>query len=331
MAELRQSERILKILQWLSAGNRMTTADLQYRLDNDVSIRTIQRDMELISGSLPLQVEKGKGNQNTWMLDRRTLSFIPSFLESNEYLAAVILKQNLKIFQHTTFQKEVNALLKKLNQLVPEEIFEVSDLMNVYDHFTVGEYDYSDLGFSIEEIFKAIQGRHPCKVVYQALGMSEPKGYLITPAKIFQYRGALYVAGYIHAYKKFIALKLSRLRDIEISEEVDSDIPEFDTNLFREGKFGLFSTETADRIIVRFDKDAAPHISGRQWHPSQTLASQQDGSVIVELVLGITPELESWILSWVPYVQILEPNALRHRITDRLSEGLKILESSGNS
>ncbi|MFC1481595.1 helix-turn-helix transcriptional regulator [Candidatus Neomarinimicrobiota bacterium] len=327
MAEISQIRRILRIMQLLSAGHRISTDDLQHRFEG-VSMRTLQRDMSTIrSAGIPLQIDKGLGNQNYYTLDRRALSFIPSFIKYDEYLAALVLKANLGIFSETNFQSEIDALLEKLEQLVPDDVYDVLTDMNVYDNFTVGEYDYSGLDLQFGDIFNAIIGKRSCRVAYQGLGSPYAKKFEIVPVKIFQYNGALYLAGFIHKYDKFITLNFSRIQKIDVSENSNTEIPRFDVDQFRKGMFGLFQDENIEHVILHFDRDAAPHIIGRIWHPTQIITGTDDHGQKLEMDVGISPELISWIMSWVPMVNVIKPDDLVRKVRNTLVEGLEMVDA----
>src|SRR6056297_3476708 len=119
-----QINRLIRILQILSSGKSITINELYDRFDQKVSKRTLQRDMLTLSdANIPIISEKGDGNENIWSFAPHFKSFIPIPLGLNEYLAANILKENLKIFQDTPFDQEVSSLIDKVEQIVPEDIY----------------------------------------------------------------------------------------------------------------------------------------------------------------------------------------------------------------
>ncbi|MBT6011145.1 MAG: hypothetical protein HOG80_07105, partial [Candidatus Marinimicrobia bacterium] len=124
MSDFTQIERILRIIQILSSGTRLTTAALVRRFDDQVPLRTLQRDLNKIASSgIPVRSKKTTANENEWFLDSSFRSFIPQTLGLNEYLAAHMLKENLKVFRSTEFSIEIDSLLKKIEQIVPEDVF----------------------------------------------------------------------------------------------------------------------------------------------------------------------------------------------------------------
>jgi len=73
-----------------------------------------------------------------------------------------------------------------------------------------------------------------------------------------------------------------------------------------------------ERIEIEFDVRIAGHIRARDWHPSQRLRTDVDGSV--RLTLDIRPDqpLRSWILSFGPLARVVAPTTLAEQILEEL-------------
>ena len=325
MEEVR-TVRIIKILQWLRAGRRMTTTQICQRFDNEVSIRAIQRDFRLIMASgIPINVAKGTGNENHWSLTREALGFIPSYLKSEEYLTALVLAGYLKVFRGTTIEAEIGTLLKKLEQIVPAGMLYQSAGREIYEDRVVGEFDYSSLSIDLGDILMAILEKRICRVRYKSPGKQRPKTYRVTPVRLFRYEGSLYIHVYILVRKEFIQLKLDRMSGFEVLEDRYHALPKFDPEIYGEKTFGLYRAKEAYQVTLRFDKQIAPHIDGRIWYAGQEIVKRRDGSLILKMGVGLTPELENWILGWVPHVKIVEPDELRESVGQRLKDGLEAI------
>lgn len=324
MAEEVRAVRVIKILQWLSAGKRMTTSEIRRRFDDQVGIRVIQRDLKLIRQSgIPMIVEKGAGNENHWSLSREVLGFIPAYLKSEEYLAALVLAGQLKVFQGTTIQKEIASVLTKLEQIVPADLLYAGSGLQVYDDHTVGGSDYTSLTIDLGGLLRAILEKRICRVAYKAPGSPRPKINRITPVRLFRYEGSLYINAYNLRRKIFIQLKLDRMKDFQVLEERHHSLPVFDPDAYGEKTFGLYRAEESCQVTLHFDKTIAPHIDGRIWHAGQEMEKPRDGSLVLRMGVGLTPELENWILSWMPHVRVVEPKQLRAAVRKRMEAGLK--------
>ena len=323
MSDLSQIQRLIRILQILSSGRKVTTKELRQRFDDDVSLRTIQRDLLALSDAgIPLISEKTKANENVWFLMSRFRSFIPLPLETNEYLAAHVLKANLKVFEKTPFEEEIKSLLRKIDQIVPEDVFletESDGAENLFENYSAGLFDYSPHGETINNIIFAIVHRTECLVTYHNPYEQKEKTFHIEPEKMVYYSGGLYVIVYMRYYKSFIMLAIQRIRKLELLDKSFPKDHPFDSNEFWKGKFGLFPGEQVE-VKLRFNKDIRHHIEGRTWHPSQSVEIDKRGNLIITKKVGITPELISWILGWRMFVKVLEPEELVEEIKRNVEE-----------
>ena len=278
-----------------------------------------------MASGIPINVEKGTGNENHWILSREALGFIPSYLKSEEYLTALVLAGHLKVFRGTTIEAEIGSLLKKLEQIVPANLLYQSTGLQVYEDTTVGEFDYAAMTIDLGGLLKAILEKRICRVLYRSPRKPRPKTYRVTPVRLFRYEGSLYINAYSLTRKVFIQLKVDRMKKFQVLEERHHALPKFDPEVYREKTFGLYRAAEASQVTLRFDKQIAPHIEGRVWHAGQEMAKQKDGSLVLTMGVGLTPELENWILGWVPHVRILEPGDLRTAVSQRLEAGLKVI------
>ena len=65
---------------------------------------------------------------------------------------------------------------------------------------------------------------------------------------------------------------------------------------------------------VRFRPSAAPFITEREWHETQELEREDDGSVVLAMRVADTLELRRWVLSFGSEAEVLEPESLRVEI-----------------
>lgn len=323
MGELSQIQRLIRILQILSSSRKVTTKELRRRFDDSVSLRTLQRDLIALSeAGIPLVSEKTQANENVWSLMSRFRSFIPLPLETNEYLAAHMLKANLKVFEKTPFEKEIKSLLKKIDQIVPEDVFletESAGAENLFENYSAGLFDYSPHGETINNLISAIVHRIKCKVTYYNPYEQKEKSFHIEPEKMVHYNGGLYVIVYVRYYKSFIMLAIQRIKKLDLLEETFKRDHPFNEKEYWKGKFGLFPGEQVS-VKLKFDKDIGHHIEGRIWHSSQTIESDKKGDLILTMKVGISPELISWVLGWRMFVKVLQPEELVAEIKQNISD-----------
>ena len=69
-------------------------------------------------------------------------------------------------------------------------------------------------------------------------------------------------------------------------------------------------------VKVRFSPTVARYVRESNWHASQKLATEKDGSVLAEFDLGNTEEIMRWIMSFGRHAEVLEPERLRSEIAE---------------
>lgn len=77
------------------------------------------------------------------------------------------------------------------------------------------------------------------------------------------------------------------------------------------------------KVRLLFEPKLVVYITEREWHPSQEFRTHADGRVEMRLETTGRKELIRWILSWMPDVKVLAPESLRHRIMEKLQDGLR--------
>ncbi len=327
MEEFSQIQRLLLIVQQLSLGRSLTTQDLVDRFDSTVSKRTLQRDLNILSeAGIPICSEKGRGNENIWYLDSRFKNFIPIPIEINEYLAAHTLKENLKVFRNTALEKDVKSLLSKIEQIIPNDVFLDSRkgiAESFFEQYSAGLFDYSPHNEIIEILINGILNKKICRVTYFKPTSDSVKSYEIEPVKIVYYSGGLYTIAFIQKHHTYIMLAIQRIQSLELENKPQGQNHTFDEDEFWQGKFGLFPGEQTE-VKLMFTNAIRHHIEGRQWHASQIFEDQSDGSLILSLKVGLSPELMTWILGWGEEVRVLKPLNLKKQIVDHLNNTLKL-------
>ena len=123
---------------------------------------------------------------------------------------------------------------------------------------------------------------------------------------------------YIRRFEKFRLLAIQRIKTFKQMDESYPEEPLFNPELFWKNKFGLFGSEPKD-IILKFNSSIRMHIEGRHWHSSQSVTIEEDGSLLLNLTVGISPELIAWIFSWHENIEVIGPNELRTLIKEKLN------------
>lgn len=116
---------------------------------------------------------------------------------------------------------------------------------------------------------------------------------------------------------------LDRIRTLTVTDEPFEMPEDFRAEDFMRTSFGVFNGKP-QRVRIRFAADVAGYIREKNWHASQKILPQKDGSILFEARVAGTDEIKFWVLSWGAKAQVLLPKSLRDEI---LSEASAMLEN----
>ena len=129
---------------------------------------------------------------------------------------------------------------------------------------------------------------------------------------------AAYVLGYEETYfRDVITLKIERMSGAVLLDETFPEPEGFDPVRALENAWGIMWGRDTTRVRLRFSPQVARRVKESQWHPSQRIEELPDGGCILTLDVAHTLELEPWIRSWGPAVEVMEPEALRQSIASQ--------------
>jgi predicted DNA-binding transcriptional regulator YafY len=317
---LAKTERLIKIWLLLSTNPPgYTIKDLAGRFG--VNIRTIYRDMAALGTDLKVPVYDDKGR---WKIDESHILppirfTLPEAL--NIFLAArLMLRYSHRYDPNTdaTFTKMSLALPPALAQQVRKTMDWMQELPKDEKHLRV-----------LTTVAEAWVTQRMLKIAYQSI-MAEEAGerviepYYIEPAAP---EHDTYVIGYCHLRKEIRTFKIGRIQRAELTHERYTIPPDFDANEFFSsswrvivgGEVKTVTLKTADPEVMRIMEET-------QWHPSQVLKMQKDGSIRMTLKVADTVDFYSWILGWGEKIEVLEPKEVREEVTNTVEKMMKVYQ-----
>ena len=121
------------------------------------------------------------------------------------------------------------------------------------------------------------------------------------------------------AVRMFALLNVTAVTLLDDGFVAQSD---FSLRSFASQSFGVFQERPA-KVAWRFSAKAAPDAREFNFHPTQRLTEQPDGSLIVELEAGGLLEMCWHLVTWGSEVEILKPKRLQRLMEQLLREGLQ--------
>lgn len=295
-----QESRIFKIIYYLLNKGTATAPELAEKFE--VSVRTIYRDMDVISSAgIPIYATQGKGGGITisedFVLDK-------SLLSAKEKEQVLMALQGLIAIE----ENDTGELLSKLGGL-----FQTPDTNWI-------EVDFSNWvrGNKDEDIFnslkKSIFGKNI--VLFEYFGSSkEITKRQVVPLKLIFKSKAWYLYGFCLLRKDYRFFKLTRIRNLQIqSERYPHHIP-VPPAVMKKTRL-----ENTVSVVLKFDKRIAFRIYDEF---ADEVTEDESGSLYVHALLPDGEVLYSYLLSFSDWVEVMEPEDIRRRLKEKLENMYK--------
>lgn len=303
-----------------------TVRDLAAKLE--VSDKTVRRDLEMLAGAgFPLESETGEFGRKHW---RMASSWQPGDIRFTfeEALALYLGRRQLEPLAGTLIWEAAQRAFQKIQATLNDSAVRYIDKIGESFYQTaIGTSDYARHAEIIDQLLVGIEDRRATFITYQSQQATEPVTYDIYPYGITFHRGSLYLVGYAPRHEELRHWKLNRIEAAEATEVRFQRPADFDLRGHFSGSFGVFRGDGAILVRIRFSRDVARYVREANWHASQQLTAQRDGSLIAEFHLSSTVEIKSWVLSFGRHAEVLEPEALRAEIATDLQTALSRYET----
>lgn len=296
-----------------------TVKELAHELS--VSEKTIRRDLERLQYSgIPLRrIEEAYG-RISWKLDRPEGAPPVSFT-FDEAAALHLARRFMEPLAGTYLWQAAQRAFQKLRALLGTDTLRYLEKFAAFFHQTqFGAVDYSQQAELIDHLMIGAEERRAVRIRYQSLKATEPVSYEVHPYGLTYHRGALYLVGMAPRHKQIRHWKVRRIAAADLSDRSFRVPADFDIHQHFAKSFGVYHGDGDVTVRIRFAAQVARYVSEAQWHESQKLTRQRDGSLIAEFQLDGFEEIKRWILSFGRFAQVIEPEALRSELTEELQQ-----------
>lgn len=166
-------------------------------------------------------------------------------------------------------------------------------------------------------IAEAIKAPFCMEIVYQSAKDPEPKRRYVEPYGVLlgarQYLVALDIENTRDVENKsaFRRYRIDRIISAKITASSFVRDPDFDLDAFAAKAFGSFHSEAEfGHVVWRFAPSAAAAAREFEFHPTQKMVDEPDGSLLVQFTASGWVEMAWHLLSWGGNVDVLEPPEL---------------------
>jgi len=271
--------------------------------------RTIQRDIEFMRDRLAAPLEFDCFRNGYYYTDPSyRLSYFP--VTEGELVALLVSAQVMDQYRGTPFERDLRKAMAKVSKSLPDTI-EVSldELTNYLSVLPRVRTTYDPEIFRV--LVRAVSHSRQLSMVYWTAGRNETQRRTIDPYDLVLAPDDDWcLIGHCHLRNAIRLFKVQRVRSVEETGECFRRPPGFRAREYMAETFGTIRGDGDYHVVLRFTPAYAGRIAEKQWHPSQVLEPQSDGSLIVRLHVNDLRLIERWVMYWGPECQALEPAEL---------------------
>ena len=111
--------------------------------------------------------------------------------------------------------------------------------------------------------------------------------------------------------------RLDRMSELRVSDSVGTRPRDFDLDSYAARSFGVFQEEPHD-VVLHFLPEVTEEVAAFQFHPSQTITREADGSTTARFRAGGLREMAWHLFTWGDVVTIIAPPALKRTMLELL-------------
>jgi predicted DNA-binding transcriptional regulator YafY len=318
--------RLVRLIDLLASGRAHSAADLA-RLCA-VSRRTLFRDLGVLrDAGLPIEFDESRRG---FLLERSTF-LRPTDFTVSEALSLIVLCDSAGSSDGIPFQAPARSaalkLLSALPPLIREHVGEVAERVAI----RVGPVNpLSSAGDIFAKLANALRERRQVRIRYDSLFDKREIRTLLSPYRLMFQRRSWYIIGRSSIHRAVRTFNVGRILDADIVADSSFQIPPRFTLERYFGDAWSFIRDRGKRyeVVVRFQPRVARNVAEVQWHRTQRVTWNDDGSLNYAVMVEGLEEIVWWVLGYGREAEVLTPPELRARLRDQL-DALAAVYSNG--
>lgn len=214
-----------------------------------------------------------------------------------------------------------------LRQKNNEATLLLKDFDKKFFHWSEAPKDYSKQGGVIHRVINAIVMQRELIITYKTPSRYQLKEHRVKPLSLLMYKRALYLVGRKPPKEegqpeRDLTFAVERIRTAEVTETSFFYPNDYNPMGRFMSSFGLVQDKELSNVKLIWDARVAENIKSRRWHPSQQFTELESGNI--EMTLEVQPgsEFIAWIQSYLPFVEVVEPEPLREQLRNNLRKAL---------
>ncbi len=285
----------------------------------EVSAKTVQRDIDFMRDQLELPIDYDAAERG-FFYARPVVQFPSVQISEGELVALFVARRALEQYRGTSFERPLRTAFEKLTVALPEQIdfaWKDFDRMVAFHPGTQG-HGAADLQI-FQTVSDAVRRAEELEFDYRkpsARADARPERRRVQPLHLGCFDNQWYLISQDLVRGATRTFVLGRLERVRNTKKRFTRPAGFSLDGLLAGSFGVFSGLKIERVRLWFDAAVAPLVRERSWHPSQRKRELPAGGLELTLDVGISPQVERWLLGWGEHVEVREPAAFRRAVAE---------------
>jgi len=316
--------RIMVIDHELRRKSWPNACTLSRRLE--VNARTVRRDIAYLRDQLRAPIEFDR-EQNGFFYTEPSYRLPYLQFTQSELVALGLAERMTGALRGTPFESDLRHAIAKLGDMLPSGVStrleSLAGWLSVLPA-VLSSYDAS----SFCALASAVAHRVRIEMVYWTASRNQTTERIVDPYDLALRDGDWYLIGFCHERGSVRIFAVQRVKAVRPTGETYDRPPGFRIDHYMHGSFRAIHGDGSHHVALRFAPESAGRVAEKQWHASQVLEPQPDGSLIVRFHVTDLREIKRWILAWGAECEVLEPRELCELIVRELCQ---ILQRQGVS
>ena len=309
--DVRRTIRIIQLDEMLRGGSYVSMEDLIFKFG--VNQRTIERDFQQLRNEMDAPLEYDKALKKYHYTDP-TYSIPNIVLTEGDLFTVSTVLPLMEQYENTPLENSFRHIMGKITDMLPDTITVDSSFLNKDITFL------KDASPVIEEnvfnsIFKSIKSHKKITFEYKSVSSQIYKQKEFDAYHVLCQKGNWYVIGFDHGAGDIRVYAMSRIKNIALTSQIFKIPGDFKLEDHVDLDFGVWNnTEAPEEYELLFTPSLANYITERQWHKTQKIEVQEDGSVLLNFKSNQKEMIFAWVMAFGSSVTVIKPESLIQKI-----------------
>lgn len=303
---------------------RVTTKEVEARLLDEgfqVSRRTIERDLHLLSGHFPLELDDRSRPYGWSWAKGANFEFMPK-LTASQAVALQLARTHLQDLLPKSMQKELAPIFDaaaealsgsgwkdwhKRTAVVPMGIPHIPPKIS------------TDILMTVQS---ALAHRRCIEARYRPKGAKQDKTYRIHPLGLLSRGPVLYLIGTLFDYQDVVQLALHRMSSADELADTTWEPDGFDFQTYVRTDARRYGSGGKINLVANFDAAAAEHLREMPISTDQVIEDLKGQRVRVSATVENDELLMWWLLGFGKWVKIESPAALAAAVQSEIKAAI---------